>query len=298
MPELTVMKHNRMMMAILGINSYPFASPSLIWLRALSPVLVAISLITCVSLAALYVYQETCLSLILEAAVLVIGATAALLAYLNLKWKVDSVGEVNLKLQEIVDQGINRLNQISFAISLASITRHSYIFTHYMIKLGNSLYMIIFGYFAAIKERTVASIYWAAERKCRQFAKPMLAFVLFEKTAYAFALLFSIYCICVGNFDTSTYYLPLRLAPPFSIDSIIGWHLFWAIEFACGVAYLCGTVVVTMSFVCFCFYLEALCDHFESLMESIDAEFCQNSNSLDARKILIKAVDHHNKIYE
>lgn len=68
-----------------------------------------ISMITCDILAVMYAYQETRLSLMLEALILLIGASESLSAYLNMKWKMDSVGRVNLKLQEIVDQGINKL---------------------------------------------------------------------------------------------------------------------------------------------------------------------------------------------
>lgn len=66
-------------------------------------------MITCDILAVMYAYQETRLSLMLEALILLIGASESLSAYLNMKWKMDSVGRVNLKLQEIVDQGMNKL---------------------------------------------------------------------------------------------------------------------------------------------------------------------------------------------
>lgn len=105
MPKITVMKYNQLVMATLGINPHSFESQTLNWLQSMSPFLMTITLSMCVLLATLYAYQETRLPLILEAIVLVIGGITALLAYLNMKWKVDSVGEVNSKLQEIVDQG-------------------------------------------------------------------------------------------------------------------------------------------------------------------------------------------------
>lgn len=126
----------------------------------------------------------------------------------------------------------------------------------------------------------------------------MIAFAIFEQSPFVFALFFAIYCNFVGNFNTSTYSLPLKMAAPFNIESIFKWYLFWAFQFICGIAYLCGTVIPTVYFVCCCFYIEALCEHFDHFIESIDAEFRQNQDSLDAHKILIKAVNHHNKIYE
>lgn len=105
MSKLTVMKYNRMMMVILGINPYSFPSTSLNWLRLMSPFLIIITMSICVVLQGLYTYQQTHLPLILEGVVLVIGGSTALSAYVNMKWKVDSVAELNLKFQKIVDQG-------------------------------------------------------------------------------------------------------------------------------------------------------------------------------------------------
>lgn len=105
MSKLTAMGHNQIVMGILGINSYSFASPSLNRLRAFSPFLIAISSTECAVLGILYAYQETRLPLMLEAVVLVIGATASLFSYLNMRWKMNNVGEMNSKLQELVDRG-------------------------------------------------------------------------------------------------------------------------------------------------------------------------------------------------
>lgn len=107
MSKLTVMKYNQIMMAVVGIYPHSFKAPSLNWLQSVSPYLMAISLITCDLFAAMYAYQEVSLSLMLEAVLLVIGGSQSLAAYFNMKWKMDSAGQVNSKLQEIVQQGIN-----------------------------------------------------------------------------------------------------------------------------------------------------------------------------------------------
>lgn len=133
---------------------------------------------------------------------------------------------------------------------------------------------------------------------CQRFAEQMLVFVLSQRSVFLFALFFSIYCICVGNFDASTYYLPMRFLPPYHIDTLLGWYPFWALQFICSISYLCGTVVVTMYFVSCCYYLGALCNHFDYHLELVDAEFEKNSNPINARKTLINAIDHHNVIYE
>lgn len=105
MPELTVMKYNRLMMAVLGVNPYSFASLPMVWLSVLCPFFIVITLFTCATLAALYAYRETSLSSMVEAVAIVICALASVFSYLNMIWQANSVGVLNLKLQKIVDQG-------------------------------------------------------------------------------------------------------------------------------------------------------------------------------------------------
>lgn len=105
MSKLTVMKYNQIMMAILGINPYTFASPTSKRLQSLCSLLIITIMAACAALAVLYAYQETRLPLILEAIGLMIGATASLCSYLNMKWKKESTGEFNSRLQEIVNEG-------------------------------------------------------------------------------------------------------------------------------------------------------------------------------------------------
>lgn len=150
-------------------------------------------------------------------------------------------------------------------------------------------------------------MYRNAEKKSKQFIEKMAVFVLLQQTSFINALLFSIYCICIGNFDTSTYYLPLRLALPFSIDSMLRWYLFLMLQVSIGFAYVFCAIPVISFFVCCCFYLDAICDHFDYLIALVDAEFGKGGmksedqvtkSSLNARNFLINSIDHHNKIYE
>lgn len=171
------------------------------------------------------------------------------------------------------------------------------------------LRLLNFLFFTAMEQKSVSLIYWAAERKCRQFTERMVLLMLYQQFSYVFALLFSIYCICVGNFDTSTYYLPLRIAPPFNVDPVYRWYLFLVLQFISGVTYMATLIASAVHFVCGCYYLAGLCDHFNYFIEMVDAEFRQNrsqanervtvfENSLRSRKLLCDAIDHHNKIYE
>lgn len=107
MSTLKVMEYNRIMLSALGAYPQPFTSSSLNWLRFLSPYFIVISLAMSTLLAVVYVFQgSTSLTYTFEAVIIVIGAPQALILYLNIKWKMNEVAEVNSKFQEIVDQGI------------------------------------------------------------------------------------------------------------------------------------------------------------------------------------------------
>lgn len=148
-----------------------------------------------------------------------------------------------------------------------------------------------------------------AEQNCSKYIKKLSVFVLFQTFSIVFAFFFSIYCICIGNVDTLTYFLPLRLAPPFSVATMLGWYSFWLYQFIDIIAFLGGTITAALHFGGYCFYLHALCDHFDYLIRLADDELRQNrrskpkeefewTRSLIARKHLSNAIDHHNTIYE
>lgn len=105
MAKQMVMKYNQIVMGILSINPYSFATPALNWLRALSPFLIITTLVIFIALATLYACQQTQISLVLEAIAPTLGGTAALGGYLNMRWNLNSVGEMNSRLQETVDHG-------------------------------------------------------------------------------------------------------------------------------------------------------------------------------------------------
>lgn len=107
MAKLTVMEFNEKMMVVFGVYQHSSATPLLNRLPLLSAYVVIISLILSDTFSIMYAIQEPVLSFKLEAIALLIGATEALFGYLNLKWKVDEVRELNCKIQEIVDRGMN-----------------------------------------------------------------------------------------------------------------------------------------------------------------------------------------------
>lgn len=155
----------------------------------------------------------------------------------------------------------------------------------------------------------MASIYWNAERKSQHFTRKLASFLLFQQISFVIALVLSIYSVCMGNFNTKTYILPLRVAAPFPIDTVFAWYSFYLMQWIFGVTYMFVFIPVTSYFVCNCIYLNALCDHFDFIIKCVNAEFYEwqsdsneinlfRRNSICAKKLFNHAIDHHVKMME
>lgn len=148
-----------------------------------------------------------------------------------------------------------------------------------------------------------------AEQKSYQYIKKLSVFVFFQTFSIVLTFFFSIYYVSIGNVDTSTFFLPLRMTPPFSTDTLLGWYTFWLYQFIDIIAFLGATITAALHFGGYCFYLHALCDHFDYLIETAGYEFLQSPSngprklstrrrSSIAQKNLGNAIEHHNMIYE
>lgn len=123
----------------------------------------------------------------------------------------------------------------------------------------------------------MCNIYWSAEQKCRKYTKTIVSvFILQMLLSYVAVLFYSVYQICIGNLVTSTWPALYDLSVPFDSSTIWGWYLLWLVTLAVNASYiLCLTSVVTY-FVSCCFYLGAMCDHFNFTMRSTEALVKQN----------------------
>lgn len=121
------------------------------------------------------------------------------------------------------------------------------------------------------------------------------------------AALYSVYCILTGNCDTSTWILPYKLSVWFDTASIQGWYWLWFVQANVGLTYSLVMITISSYFVCCCFYIGALCDHFDYLIHSLNDDVEQTqvkeNVSMDQRKIRIKdilsrSVCIHIKVFE
>lgn len=137
-------------------------------------------------------------------------------------------------------------------------------------------------------EGDVLKIYWHTEQRCRKFTTILATYVLVQQSILMIYFSYSIYCIHIGNLDTSTWPLPFRTAVPFETDSISGWYLKWFLQFNISLSYSSLLPFITSQFCCGCMYIDAICDHLASIFQSIDRNVGESQAKLNNRKTLLK----------
>lgn len=122
------------------------------------------------------------------------------------------------------------------------------------------------------------------------------------------SLLYSFYCMYVGNYNTATWNLPYLISVPFDESQVWGWYLKWLIECNLAGFYSFGMIMITSHFIGCCYYLDAICDHFDCVMASLNCDVQQiklETKPIEYAKIyrrisekLARAVRVHVKLYE
>lgn len=153
----------------------------------------------------------------------------------------------------------------------------------------------------------ITKIYWVTEQKCRKFTRIMAYIFICNVSSIVMALNYAIYCICVGNMDTSTWKLPFKLVVAFDTKPLWGWFLQWLFQFGASISYNLCISIPTAYFAAFCRYIEAICKHFEQSVDAIglDVENIRsetkdrpprpkNANDWNhVRGKLFRLIDHH-----
>lgn len=151
-------------------------------------------------------------------------------------------------------------------------------------------------------------MYWKAEQKCRKYTKIIFSYYIYHITFIISGLLYSFYCIIIGQYDPTKWPLPFTISVPFDTTTFLGWYILWFIQFNMANAYVFTMMTITSYFVSCSVYICAICEHFDLLFKSFkeDVDRSQNSktnfdksqNSLQYRIKIKSAVDIHNKLYE
>lgn len=214
------------------------------------------------------------------------GSTQVVGMFYSVGARMNYVKSLHLMLQAIVDEG-NLLTQV--------------------IKVFKNGCFINFLQIVA-RSSDAYQIYLDVEQKCTIFAKRMLSYIIIHQSMFIFSLCHSIYCLSVGNYDTSTWQLAFKLAVPFSTEKVWKWYILYILQQSFGTAYALSLVPIPIYFFCCCFYIGAICDHFDFLINSIKRKakelheeenpFIRPKITNDIRKLFAETVVIHNKILE
>lgn len=157
-------------------------------------------------------------------------------------------------------------------------------------------------------ENDADDIYWKNEQKCRKLTKYMYYYIFVHQTMVMSAFFYSIYCICTGNLDTSTWMLPFIRVPTFNTNIIWTWYLECLTQLIMSIAYALAMVSPISYFLCCCFYIITGCNHFDLLLNSTrnDVDRIQKDKNLrklqklhhHLNKKLSQAVEVHGKVVE
>lgn len=107
--------------------------------------------------------------------------------------------------------------------------------------------------------------------------KFMSKFIIIHQITYVTSFVFSILCIFVNNIDTTTWTLFFNFAMPISTKSIWVWYLLLFAQCGVDLSYVVSMVAITSYFLCCCFYIWAICDHFDYVINWIDVIVEQNN---------------------
>lgn len=150
--------------------------------------------------------------------------------------------------------------------------------------------------------------YWECEQKCRKLTKTLNHYVFLHTAMFPTVLAYAIVCIAFGNYDTSTWYLPMAMLLPFDRTHIFGWLMAWFIQLAMVTFYGLCMPAVTSYFISCCYYIDAMCVHFNVLIDSITKNVERMQSEKNLRKIekireqtiaqLCNLVTFHIEIYE
>lgn len=188
----------------------------------------------------------------LTAASIIIALCQAIAIFLNIGVNMQKMTALNQTLQSIVDgEGDLRLEFLQL----------------------NYIYLIFFFvFFIQAENDEIQKIYWHAEQKCRKYIKIIATTLLvYDQSMYVISFIYSIYCICIGNYDTSTWPVLLEMSVPFETKTIYGWYLLLFTLISMDIAYLTSLFLGIIQFMGYCIYITAICEHFSLIMQTVQA---------------------------
>lgn len=139
-------------------------------------------------------------------------------------------------------------------------------------------------------------IYWKCEQKCRKYTQRLSYFIIFHTSIFPIVLIYALFCIASGNYDTSKWNLAVYVVVPYDQTSVWGWFLTWFIILFMACAYALCMTTITSLFVSCCYYIYAMCDHFSVLINSVSLTVEQMQTQVTKSKIRKLRQQMHNQL--
>lgn len=138
-------------------------------------------------------------------------------------------------------------------------------------------------------------MYWNIEQRCRSYTTWMAALFQFNQTMTVLSLFLSIYCIYVGDVDTSTWQLPYPCSVPYDTKEIWKWYTVLILEACATYLYTTVSTSLTSYFTCCCWYIDGICDHFDMITESIRIDVERNRTEKNPRNYWKRSLEMKRK---
>lgn len=301
MAQFIVLSSNEKLMNRLRIFTNRLNDPINEFFTSITTFYFAFNIMVFIVTSGVFVYENRSnLIVALRTAMVVIGCSQALGMFFSVGINMPKVKALHLKLQKIV-------NETAQGIIISNFGCNRYTSVLFEFPLKFTEFVSIRNNFHLDGENDVSKLYWKTELKCRRVVKMMLYYIYFHQWTFITAILYALFNIGTGNFDTSTWNLPLNLIAPFNTQSVWGWLLKWFFEFSSGLSYALCNIMTTSYFICFCLYIGAICNHFSMLMDSArhnvrqnQKDHCQNHHEiwLTVHSKLTQCINLHDNVLE
>lgn len=308
MAKLNVMQSNQIFMAWLGIYSNHSTKRSNEFFQSPKTYFIVGTMTMCsISFLMELFSSSSTFAHKIDSLLICVGMSEAICVFLNFGIKTANIKSLQLKLQAIVNEGgiLFLLIWIPLIGIFVDFSRKSFLSR----KFPQFFILCIKIISISGDDENIFNLYWNAEQKCRKYTK-IIPIGVFScgSAAYVAVFLYSIYCLCSGNVDASTWPEIFDLEVSGHTYGIIRWYFGFCVTFIMDSAYILYSTSATTYFICSCIYIGAICEHFCLLMDSMQEYLKRNQREKNPqmreknihriRTRIHQAIGIHVKIYE
>lgn len=270
MGKLKVLESIQAYMVRIGLHSYNLTEPNNEFFRSIGAYyILSTSVLVLILSSAVYVFKNVSdFEDVSEPLFVILAGVQIVCIFSSVGLNMKTIKGLQIELQALVDEG-----RILFSFCILSCLKLNF-------QLDNGL--------------EILNIYCNVEQKCTKVIHILGYYFWFFPMMYASSVLYSLYSMYIGNFDTSTWILPYKMSFPFTSESILVWYFVLFVQSQCGVAYALPNISVISYFIGCCYYIIGICDHNKSAISSIEENVKRNEIEQNA----FNRADRNKKIRE